>query len=146
MTNSQLFKQAHAMTKQVIKAGDNYQVTFGLCLKAIKADAKQVNFTATIVIIAFAIITTMIKPVQTTKLPTKKGYIIYANKDGQKVAFEVTTVSNEGFVAKDLYSRKITIFKMVNNELVSSDGYVYDMQASIEWAVMYDNEQKRLVA
>ena len=38
MTNSQLFKQAHAMTKQVIKAGDNYQVTFGLCLKVIKAD------------------------------------------------------------------------------------------------------------
>lgn len=146
MTNSQLFKQAHTMTKQVIKSGDNYQVTFGLCLKAIKADAKQVNFTAAIVIIAFAIITTMIKPVQTIKLPTKKGYIVYANKEGQKVAFEVTSVSVNGFVAKDLYSRKITIFKMVNNELVSSDGYVYDMQASIEWAVMYDNEQKRLAA
>ena len=146
MTNSQLFKLAHAMTKQVIKAGDNYQVTFGLCLKVIKADAKQVNFTATIVIIAFAIIATMIKPVQAIKLPTKKGYIVYANKDGQKVAFEVTTVSNEGFVAKDLYNRKITIFKMANNELVSSDGYVYDMQASEEWAAMYDKEQKRLAA
>lgn len=36
MTNSQLFKQAHTMTKQVIKAGDNYQVTFGACLKLIK--------------------------------------------------------------------------------------------------------------
>ena len=41
MTNSQLFKQAHAMTKQVIQAGDNYQVTFALCLKVIKAEAKQ---------------------------------------------------------------------------------------------------------
>lgn len=146
MTNSQLFKQAHAMTKQVIKTGDNYQVTFGFCLKSIKADAKQTGFTATIVIIAFAIIATMIKPVQDIKLPTKKGYIVYTNKDGQKVAFEVTTVSNNGFVAKELYNRKITIFKMVNNELVSSDGYVYDMQASIDWAVMYDKEQKRLVA
>ena len=146
MNNSQLFKQAHAMTKQVIKTGDNYQVTFGLCLKAIKADAKQTGFTATIVIIAFAIIATMIKPVQAIKLPNKKGYIVYANKDGQKVAFEVTTVSNEGFVAKDLYNRKITIFKMVNNELVSSDGYVYDTQASKEWAAMYDKVQKRLVA
>ena len=38
MTNSQLFKLAHAMTKRVIKTGDNYQVTFGLCLKVIKAD------------------------------------------------------------------------------------------------------------
>ena len=38
MTNSQLFKLAHAMTKLVIKTGDNYQVTLGLCLKVIKAD------------------------------------------------------------------------------------------------------------
>ena len=146
MTNSQLFKQAHAMTKQVIKTGDNYQVTFGLCLKAIKADAKQTGFIATIVIIAFAIIATMIKPVQAIKLPTKKGYIVYANKDGQKVAFEVTTVSNNGFVARELYNRKITIFKTVNNKIVSSDGFAYDAQASGEWAVMYDKEQKRLAA
>lgn len=41
LTNKQLFIQAHAMTKQVIKSGDNYQVTFGLCLKAIKAQLKQ---------------------------------------------------------------------------------------------------------
>ena len=146
MTNSQLFKLAHAMTKQVIKTGDNYQVTFGLCLKAVKEDAKQVTFTATIIMIAFAIIATMIKPVQTIKLPTKKGYIIYANKDGQKVAFEVTTVSDNGFVSKELYSRKITIFKTVNNEIVSSDGYIYDAQASEGWAAMYDSEQKRLAA
>lgn len=146
MTNSQLFKQAHAMTKQVIKTGDNYQVTFGLCLKVIKADAKQIGFIATIVIIAFTIIATMIKPVQAIKLPTKKGYIVYANKDGQKVAFEVTTVSNNGFIVKELYNRKITIFKTVNNELVSSDGFVYDAQASEDWAIMYDKEQKRLAA
>ena len=38
MNNSTTFKLAHAMTKQVIKAGDNYQVTFGACLKLIKAD------------------------------------------------------------------------------------------------------------
>ena len=38
MTNSQLFKLAHAMTKRVIKTGDNYQVTFGQCLKVIIAD------------------------------------------------------------------------------------------------------------
>lgn len=146
MSNSQLFKQAHAMTKQVIKTGDSYQVTFGACLKAIKADAEKTSFTATIVTIVFAIIVSMIKPVQAIKLPTKKGYIIYANKDGQKAAFEVTTVSENGFVAKELYNRKITIFKMVNNELVSSDGFVYDIQASEGWAAMCDKEQKRLAA
>lgn len=36
MTNSQLFKLAHTMTKQVIKAGDSYQVTFSQSLKIIK--------------------------------------------------------------------------------------------------------------
>lgn len=146
MTNTQLFKQAHAMTKQVIKEGDCYRTTFGACLKAIKADAKKTSFTATIVFIAFAIIVTMIKPIQAIKLPTKKGYIVYANKDGQKVAFEVATVSSEGFVAKELYNRKITIFKMVNSEIVSSDGFVYDTQASEDWAAMYNKEQKRLAA
>lgn len=60
MTNSQLFKQAHAMTKQVIKTGDNYQTTFGLCLKAIKADIKQaainnVNFTILAAIVLFIV-------------------------------------------------------------------------------------------
>lgn len=46
MNNSTAFKQAHAMTKQVIKAGDDYRVTFGQCLKAVKdkqAAKKVVN-------------------------------------------------------------------------------------------------------
>lgn len=43
MTNSQLFSQAHTMTKQVIKQGDCYKTTFGLCLKAIKEKNKQVK-------------------------------------------------------------------------------------------------------
>ena len=41
MNKSQLFKQAHQLTKQVIKKGDSYNVTFGLCLKAIKAKNEQ---------------------------------------------------------------------------------------------------------
>lgn len=40
MTKSTLFKQAHALAKAIIKAGDNYRATFGLCLKAIIADSK----------------------------------------------------------------------------------------------------------
>lgn len=44
ISNATLFKQAHAMTKQVIKDGDDYRATFGLCLKAIKQDSiKQAN-------------------------------------------------------------------------------------------------------
>lgn len=37
MANSQLFKDAHAMTKQVIQTGDCYRITFGACLKLLKA-------------------------------------------------------------------------------------------------------------
>lgn len=46
MTNSQLFKQAHAMTKQVIQTGDNYAATFAACLKFIKnSNSKLVAIT-----------------------------------------------------------------------------------------------------
>ena len=37
MNKSKLFKQAHALTKATVKAGDNYQATFALCLKAVYA-------------------------------------------------------------------------------------------------------------
>ena len=43
MSNAQLFKQAHAMTRATIQAGDDYRATFGLCLKAIKADKQGVT-------------------------------------------------------------------------------------------------------
>lgn len=35
MNNAAIFKQAHAMTKATIKAGDSYQATFALCLKLV---------------------------------------------------------------------------------------------------------------
>ena len=34
--NSQLFKKAHAMAKQVNQIGDCYRITFGACLKLLK--------------------------------------------------------------------------------------------------------------
>lgn len=41
MDNKIAFKLAHEMTKQVIKEGDNYQTTFGACLKHVKAQANK---------------------------------------------------------------------------------------------------------
>ncbi len=38
MSNSNLFKQAHKLTKQTIKQGDSYRYTFGQCLKQIQAE------------------------------------------------------------------------------------------------------------
>ena len=37
MNKSKLFKLAHKLTKKVIKSGDNYRVTFGACIKVVKA-------------------------------------------------------------------------------------------------------------
>jgi hypothetical protein len=37
MTKKELFIKAHKMTKAVLKAGDNYRVTFAACLKAVKS-------------------------------------------------------------------------------------------------------------
>ena len=80
MTNSQLFKQAHAMTKQVIQSGDNYAATFGLCLKAIKAEqalqaVKNVNFAI------LAIIVLVISKIQKTVLSSKIGKVLFSNAD-----------------------------------------------------------------
>ena len=36
MNKSELFKAAHKLAKSVIKAGDNYRVTFGACIKTVR--------------------------------------------------------------------------------------------------------------
>lgn len=149
ISNATLFKQAHAMARATIQDGDDYRATFGACLKAVKDEAKQavnLGFIQTIVIILAAILftTTATATAEDAELPATKGAIVYANKDGQKVAFEVTTTSNGGFVAKELYNRKITIFKLSNNKVTSSNGYEYDAKASKAWLAMYNSEQTRL--
>ena len=41
MNKSELFKKAHKLTKQVIRQGDSYNVTFGLCLKQVIENEKK---------------------------------------------------------------------------------------------------------
>lgn len=41
MTKSELFKKAHQLTKSVIKAGDDYRITFGLAIKAILSETTK---------------------------------------------------------------------------------------------------------
>lgn len=41
ISNAALFKQAHAMCRATLQAGDDYRTTFGLCLKAIKQDSAR---------------------------------------------------------------------------------------------------------
>lgn len=69
MTNSQLFKAAHAMAKQVHVKGESYQVTFGACLKAIKAELVQAEAVKAVAVVNFAIIAVIVMMV--TKLIDK---------------------------------------------------------------------------
>jgi hypothetical protein len=45
MSNSTLFKQAHALTRATLRAGDNYRATFELCLRYIIAIADDASLT-----------------------------------------------------------------------------------------------------
>lgn len=76
MNNAILFKQAHQLTKQVIKQGDNYQVTFGLCLKAIKAKQARQQVVSNNAIILFVI-----------------AFVMFINKTNKAVK-KVLTIEN----------------------------------------------------
>ena len=69
MNNATLFKQAHVMTKQIIKQGDCYRTTFGLCLKAIKAKqaSQQVANNNIVMLFVIAFIMFINKAVKTVK-------------------------------------------------------------------------------
>lgn len=53
MNKSELFKTAHKLAKSVIKAGDNYRVTFGAAIKAILSQAKELVMKAGVSISTF---------------------------------------------------------------------------------------------
>lgn len=73
ISNAVLFKQAHAMTRATIQAGDDYRTTFGACLKAIKDEIKQAANIDLFVIIA-AIIAMV-----AAKVSVMNGNVIYRN-------------------------------------------------------------------
>ena len=135
MTNSQLFKLAHAMTKQVIKTGDSYQVTFGLCLKAIKAEQTvKIGFVATIFIILLAIVKSILDEAQAAinkkalSLPFA-GDIVTAYKGDIIKTFEVVKVciSDEynGFYAKDTENNSRAIFSLKGDKITDKQGFEF---------------------
>lgn len=135
MSNSNLFKQAHAMTKQVIQTGDNYQVTFGLCLKAIKAQQTvKTSFVATFVIILLAIVKSVLDEAQDVinnkalSLPFT-GDIITAYKGDIVKTYEVVSVKigNEynGFFAKDTENNNRVIFSLKGDKITDTQGFEF---------------------
>ena len=135
MTNSQLFKLAHAMTKQVIQTGDNYRATFGMCLKAIKAEQTiKIGFVATIFIALLAIVKNILDEAQDAinkkalSLPFA-GDIITAYKGDIVKTFEVVKVhiSDEynGFYARDTENNHRAIFSLKGDKITDTQGYEF---------------------
>ncbi|MBG23711.1 MAG: hypothetical protein CMF22_10345 [Idiomarinaceae bacterium] len=70
MTNSELFRKAHAMTRATIQDGDDYAATFAVCLKLAKRtqadpivwklDKSQFVFDMTISVFLIACLTVLI--------------------------------------------------------------------------------------
>lgn len=149
MTNSQLFKAAHAMAKQVHVKGESYQVTFGACLKAIKAEQnKKQSLVSVIITVLFAIVSVMIGEVEqpeAIEMPKEKGGIAYGKKGGELVAFEVVSLSACGnaFVAVELFNRTRAIFSKQSGKVISSCGFTYDMAATKEWEAMREENKAR---
>lgn len=46
MNNSSLFKQAHNMAKSMHQPGESYQLTFGACLKLLRAEQAKAELVA----------------------------------------------------------------------------------------------------
>ena len=86
ISNSVLFKQAHAMTKQVIQKGDDYRATFGACLKAIQDELKQVP-SVDLVTVMSAIIAMV-----TAKISVKNGDIIYRNNASLSTTYHTSKI------------------------------------------------------
>ena len=111
MKKSELFKQAHKLTKDTIKAGDSYRVTFGLAIKAILSSAKK-SFSEILLDLGIKV--------------WEKGNMkrIYINKASQFYAFakeanlDYATVNAYAHFAKRIDSNK-TWFDLVTNKFAS---------------------------
>lgn len=77
MNNSTLFKQAHAMTKQVIKQGDDYKTTFGLCLKAVKEKQSSQQLVKNNVVMLFVIVFVMFIKKASNSLKDVLDFVIF---------------------------------------------------------------------
>ena len=88
ISNAVLFKQAHAMTRETIQAGDDYRTTFGACLKAIKDDVKQAAS-----IDMFVIIAAMVAMV-TAKFSVINGDVIYRNNASLTTTYHTSKITD----------------------------------------------------
>lgn len=90
--NSELFKHAHALTRKVIKDGDDYQTTFGMCLKYVKSHPVKAQYTPIIKPFVKALYNNMISAFEVLTVMLI-GLVIIVSGDALELPFEVLTVA-----------------------------------------------------
>ncbi len=136
------FTQAHAMTKEIIQAGDNYAATFALCLKHIN---KKVNPMIDTINGMIADSQAFIARLEAFKATNPIGYIVVTGSHRMPIKFDDTHAQVSGVEGANRFNdlriaqakaRQITNGAMERGVAV----YVVDQ---IEWEI---SEQQKLIA
>lgn len=133
ISNAQLFKQAHAMTRATIQTGDCYRTTFGACLKAIKDEAKQVA-SVDLVTVVSAIIA-----IVAAKVSVKNGDVIYRNN-----ASLVTTYHTSKIITASMclvFIAPLVLFFALSVSAINA----MDDRNKASFDALYDNDTSQTV-
>jgi hypothetical protein len=132
------FTQAHAMTKEIIQAGDNYAATFALCLKHIN---KKVNPMIDMIDGMIADSKAYIGRLEAFNATGPKGYIVVTGEGRICVAFEGDTCHTTNTLNATRYN-DLQIAKAKGRQVQNGKGEkgraVY-VTEQIEWEISQQN-------
>lgn len=142
------FAQAHAMTKEIIQAGDNYAATFALCLKHINQKAKAMQIKPEALQYIETAITdskAYISRLEAFKATNPTGYIVVTGSGRMPIVFNDNQTANVGNIqtASRWNDRRIAQAKgrQVTNGNKEQGVAVYVVD-QIEWEI---GQQKQLI-
>ena len=135
------FAKAHAMTKQVIQAGDNYAATFALCLKQVYLEANPMK----------AAITQMIEQakdyisrLEAFKTTNPMGYIIVTGSGRLPVKFDADSAETSSIEKANRFN-DLRIAKAKGRQITNGcqeTGVAVYVVDQIEWEI---GQQQKLI-
>ena len=144
------FTQAHAMTKEIIQAGDNYAATFALCLKHInqKAKAMQIKPEAVQYIeTAIADSKAYIARLEAFNATAPKGYIVVTGSGRIPVVFNrEADTANVGNIETANRFNDLRIAQAMGRKVTNGNkeqGVAVYVVDQIEWEI---GQQNKLIA
>lgn len=136
------FTQAHALTKQVIQAGDNYAATFALCLKQVHKEANPMKAMLDEMIQQA---TDYIARLEAFKATNPMGYIIVTGSGRMPIKFDanhagVTNIENANRF-NDLRIAQAKGRQITNGN--QETGVAVYVVEQVEWEI---GQQQKLIA